>query len=145
MLPLAFASGELTSFVDAFATTSFSLRAVFLLSCLLCAGIGASIFWVVQTTSGSTLSFVGSCNKFVVVILGGMLFQANITPVGWLSVFFGILAGVVFAVAKANVCQKVAETEKEKEFSVNGTVIDVDAFENDDREETVAKSLLRPT
>lgn len=145
MLPLAFASGEVTSFVDTFATTSFSFRAVFLLSCLLSAGIGASIFWVVQTTSGSTLSFAGACNKFVVVILGGMLFQANITPVGWVSVFFGVLAGVVFAVAKANVREKVGDTEKENVVSVHTTVIDVDGYESDDGEETFAKSLLRPS
>lgn len=101
MIPLAFASGEVLPFFREFETTTLSFRYTFALSSVLCVGIGASVFWVVQTTSGSTLSFVGACNKFLVVILGAILFDSKVSPMGWVSVLFGVSAGVVFAVEKA--------------------------------------------
>lgn len=136
MIPTAFVKGETVPFLNALMTSSWQFRAIFFLSCSLCAGIGASIFWVIETTSGSTLSFVGACNKFVVVILGGILFKAKITPVGWVSVFFGVLAGVVFAVAKAG--------PKEQPGPARGTDRDSDAIVDlsDEDEDQVVTSLL---
>ena len=72
-----------------------------MLSCILAAGIGASVFWVIQTASGSTLSFVGAANKVVVVILGAVLFDAKISSAGWVGVALGAVAGFWFAFAKA--------------------------------------------
>lgn len=101
MMPFAAINNEIRPFFHDFANTSVTFRVVFVASSVMCAGIGASVFWVVQTTSGSTLSFVGACNKFLVVILGGFLFHVNISPMGWVSVLFGVSAGVVFAVEKS--------------------------------------------
>lgn len=101
MFPMAVAGHEVIPFIDHMTNAPFEFKLIYTLSCVLAAGIGASIFWLVQQTSGSTLSFAGACNKIPVVILGAILFNTHISPEGWLSVFFGIFAGVIFAVAKA--------------------------------------------
>lgn len=101
MIPTALVAGEGSGFVDDFARTSFRFRALFALSCLLAVGIGASVFWVLESTSGSTLSFVGGANKVAVVILGAVLFDAVITPAGWTGVALGVLASISFTVSKA--------------------------------------------
>lgn len=101
MLPFAVAGQEVIPFVYHLMEASLTFQIVFGMSCFLAAAIGASIFWLVQETSGSTLSFAGACNKIPVVILAGILFHTHITPQGWTGVFFGITAGVIFAVAKA--------------------------------------------
>lgn len=141
MIPLAYSAGELTHFLSTIATTSITFRVTFLLSCFLCSGIGAAIFWVVQTTSGSTLSFVGACNKFLVVILGGILFQANISPVGWLSVCFGVVAGVIFALAKAK--ERDHGDDCEKLAATSSTIVDVNACDSQKDLTTPSKSLLQ--
>lgn len=102
IFPLAMMSGETPGFYIEFGQTSLRFRMLFLLSCVLAAGIGASVFWVIRTASGSTLSFVGASNKVFVVILGAVLFEAKISPAGWVGVGMGTLAGLLFAVAKAS-------------------------------------------
>lgn len=101
MLPLSVANREMRSFFFYLADANRMLLSMFALSCVLAAAIGASIFWLVEQTSGSTLSFVGACNKFPVVVLGAMLFHTRISKVTWASVMVGVLGGVLFAVAKA--------------------------------------------
>ena len=120
ILPLSVASGETVPFFKAIQDTDTTFRVVYMISCILAGGIGASVFWVIQTSSGSTLSFVGACNKFVVVILGGLLFKAKIASSGWLSIGLGVLAGVMFAIAKArdqSQDNKTAKNEREKRIS----------------------------
>lgn len=102
MFPLAVGNREAAPFLLHMSTAPLKFRVIFSSSCLLASAIGASIFWFVQETSGSTLSFTGACNKIPVVILGAVLFQTYISPQGWLSVFFGISAGLIFAIAKAS-------------------------------------------
>lgn len=101
MIPFAVANREVLPFFIHLMHAPWLFRIVFGLSCILAAAIGASIFWLIQLTSGSTLSFVGACNKFPVVVFGALLFHVRITPVGWMSVFVGVLAGIIFALAKA--------------------------------------------
>lgn len=101
LLPLAMANRQLLPFVQQFPNTSLWFRHVFALSSVLAAAIGISIFWLVSVTSGSTLSFLGACNKFSVVLLGAVLFNTNISPLGWGSVIAGVIAGVLFAISKA--------------------------------------------
>lgn len=101
MFPFAIANKEVVPFFIHFLSAPWLFRVIFVLSCGLAAGIGASIFWLVQVTSGSTLSFVGACNKFPVVVLGALLFHVKISFYGWISIFVGVIAGVLFAVAKA--------------------------------------------
>jgi drug/metabolite transporter (DMT)-like permease len=109
MIPTAVAAGEGPGFVRDFALTSLRFRALFALSCLLAVGIGASVFWVLNSTSGSTLSFVGGANKVFVVILGAFLFNARITPSGWVGVFLGVLASIAFSVSKARTARAAAD------------------------------------
>lgn len=101
MIPTAFIQGEVPGFMREFAETSVRFRALFLLSCLLAVGIGASVFWVLMSTSGSTLSFVGGANKVAVVVLGAILFEVRISPAGWVGVALGVLASICFSVSKA--------------------------------------------
>lgn len=112
MIPVSLVNNELKPFSIQLMQTSLQFRVVFALSCLLAAAIGSSVFWLVQKTCGSTLSFVGACNKFAVVILGAVLFDTTISFVGWVSVMFGVSAGIIFAVAKT----------KEKEEKSSGRV-----------------------
>lgn len=99
--PMAVASAELPGFAEEFVLTSTRFRLLFLFSCLLAAGIGASVFWVMSAASGSTLSFVGATNKVVVVILGALFFDAKVSASGWAGVALGISAGGCFAVSKS--------------------------------------------
>ncbi|PXF47493.1 GDP-mannose transporter 1 [Gracilariopsis chorda] len=100
LLPLAVVNRQLIPFIEQFPTTSLWFRHVFVLSSVLAAAIGIAIFWLVSVTSGSTLSFLGACNKFSVVLLGAVLFNTNISPLGWVSVIAGVMAGVLFAISK---------------------------------------------
>lgn len=115
MLPMAFLSGEYPQFFSELVKTSLRFRLLFLLSCALATGIGASVFWVMRTASGSTLSFVGAANKVFVVILGAILFDAKISGPGWVGVGIGTLASFVFAFAKAKETNKSARREESKE------------------------------
>lgn len=108
MVPVALASGEGPGFVRDFAHTTFRFRFLFGISCLLAVGIGASVFWVLNSTSGSTLSFVGGANKVCVVVLGAILFEAVITPAGWIGVFLGVAASISFSVSKARAARALA-------------------------------------
>jgi drug/metabolite transporter (DMT)-like permease len=98
--PLALASGELPAFFHDFARTTRTFQLVFVLSCVLAAGIGASVFWVISATSGSTLSFVGAANKVVVIILGAVLFEVHISPAGWGGIALGVLGSIAFTASK---------------------------------------------
>lgn len=101
IVPTAFYAGEIPGFVQEFALTSVRFRVLFLLSCFLAVGIGASVFWVLAATSGSTLSFVGGANKVVVIVLGAILFEVHISPAGWTGVALGVAASVSFTLSKA--------------------------------------------
>ena len=92
---------EFEEFQIEFALTDIRFRILFLFSCLLAAGIGASVFWVLKATTGSTLSFVGATNKVIVVILGAVLFDSKVTARGWVGVALGVSAGGCFAVSKS--------------------------------------------
>lgn len=114
IFPLAAASGEVPGFFTEFGRTSLRFRALFLLSCVLAAGIGASVFWVIRTASGSTLSFVGAANKVFVVVLGALLFDAKISPAGWVGVGLGTLAGFWFALAKSRAAKSSVAAKEER-------------------------------
>lgn len=101
IVPTALAAGEGPGFLREFADTSARFRALFALSCALAVAIGASVFWVLRATSGSTLSFVGGANKVAVVILGALLFEARISAAGWVGVALGVAASIAFSVSKA--------------------------------------------
>lgn len=101
IFPLALYFHELPDFISEFGKTSMHFRLLFLLSCILAAGIGASVFFVISAASGSTLSFVGASNKVFVVILGAILFDAKISVAGWTGVGMGTAASIMFAISKA--------------------------------------------
>lgn len=100
--PAAIAAGEWPNFFEEIGETTMKFKILFLMSCVLAAGIGASVFWVIHTTSGSTLSFIGAANKVIVVVFGALLFETKISRAGWIGVVMGTLASFVFAAAKAH-------------------------------------------
>jgi drug/metabolite transporter (DMT)-like permease len=100
MFPVALCMGELGGFIREISMTSTRFRILFALSCMLAAGISASVFWVIQETSGSTLSFVGGANKVFVIILGALVFDATISFAGWVGVSLGVLASISFTATK---------------------------------------------
>lgn len=114
IFPMAIATAELPAFFNEFLATSFRFRLLFLLSCVLATGIGASVFWVIQTASGSTLSFVGAANKVLIVILGAILFDAKISPAGWVGIAIGTVAGFWFAMAKAKAAAQAKREQGER-------------------------------
>lgn len=118
IFPMAFLSGEFPGFFIEFAQTSLRFRVLFLLSCILAAGIGASVFWVIRTSSGSTLSFVGAANKVFVVILGAVLFNAKISQAGWVGVGMGTLAGFCFVLAKTRARRSACSVLKEEKLKL---------------------------
>lgn len=129
MLPLAVANGEMTGFWADFTQTSKAFKTVYGCACILSAGIGASVFWVVQTSNGSTLSFAGASNKFLVVLLGAVLFQANISFVGWIGVMLGVVAGVLFTLSKA---RDAIGRAKSKGATLSNSFSKVDLENSDD-------------
>lgn len=100
-LPFGISSGDVLKFAAAFAATSTNFKAMYFISCALAAAIGATVFWVIQATSGSTLSFVGTSNKILVVALGAILFEVKISPHGWFGIILGVTASICFTVSKA--------------------------------------------
>lgn len=118
IFPLAFIAGEPVGFVYELGKTTTKFRILFIISCVLAAGIGASVFWVIQTASGSTLSFVGAANKVFVVILGTVLFDAKLSVEGWIGVCMGTLAGLLFSLAKAKGNRKRRMNEDAKDGGV---------------------------
>jgi drug/metabolite transporter (DMT)-like permease len=98
--PIAIAMGELPGFLLDFSLTSARFRLLFFFSCVLAAGIGASVFWVLQSTSGSTLSFIGAANKVSIILLGAILFEVHISAAGWLGIFVSVLGSIAFTISK---------------------------------------------
>jgi drug/metabolite transporter (DMT)-like permease len=110
--PAALASGELPDFVHDVVRTSSRFRIIFFISCVLASGIGASVFWVIKCTSGSTLSFVGAANKVVVIVLGAVLFEVHINSAGWVGIALGVLGSIAFIVSKVQNFAPCAAAEK---------------------------------
>jgi GDP-mannose transporter len=64
--------------------------------------ISVASMWFLSCTTATTFSLVGSLNKIPLAIIGMLLFKAPTSTNNLLSVFVGLIAGVVFAHAKAN-------------------------------------------
>lgn len=121
---------ELKEFHIEFALTDMRFRILFLFSCLLAAGIGASVFWVLKASTGSTLSFVGATNKVVVVILGALLFDSKVSIRGWAGVALGLTAGGCFAISK-NMANRKMKFKDETELPTRIVNIDAELESND--------------
>jgi GDP-mannose transporter len=74
-----------------------------LVAIILC-GVGFSIsyaaLWFMSTTTPTTYALVGSLNKIPVAIAGILLFNAQTTPANLASICVGLIAGVLFVIAK---------------------------------------------
>jgi drug/metabolite transporter (DMT)-like permease len=133
-VPLAAVSGEVPTFFAQFAATSARFKGMYAVSCSLAAAIGVAVFWVLKATSGSTLSFVGASNKVLVVILGAVVFKANITREGWCGIALALTASLCFTISKAqgvNTQPKV--TESKSKLRVSLSVPGEAGEENDDK------------
>jgi GDP-mannose transporter len=64
--------------------------------------ISVASMWFLSCTTATTFSLVGSLNKIPLAVIGMVLFKAPTSTNNLLSVFVGLIAGVVFAHAKAN-------------------------------------------
>lgn len=102
LLLLIIGTGELnTVLVDpVWRDPGFLLAAV--MSSLVSFGISFASLWFLSTSTPTTYSLVGSLNKVPIAVLSLMLFQdRNLhNPHNLASVGIGLLAGVVFVVAK---------------------------------------------
>ncbi|KJE88912.1 hypothetical protein CAOG_00485 [Capsaspora owczarzaki ATCC 30864] len=63
-------------------------------------GIGLSAFWLINVTSPTTFSIVGSLNKVPLVIFSAVLFNVPMSFANTMSVMFGIASGMMFTYAK---------------------------------------------
>ncbi|KAL3676010.1 hypothetical protein R1sor_025958 [Riccia sorocarpa] len=70
------------------------------LSGLLGLAISFTSMWFMHQTSPTTHSLVGSLNKIPLSLAGILLFRVPTSFPNLVSIFFGLLAGVLFAVAK---------------------------------------------
>ncbi len=127
ILPLSFLFGEIPGFFQEFQLTAMRFRMLFLFSCFLATGIGASVFWVLKAASGSTLSFMGAMNKVVVVILGAMFFDAKVTRSGWVGVTLGIAAGGCFAASKKLSLKSLSPKSKYRKETLKEDVSSLDS------------------
>ncbi|KAJ7541633.1 hypothetical protein O6H91_10G067900 [Diphasiastrum complanatum] len=74
--------------------------AVATLSGLFGLAISFTSMWFLHQTSPTTYSLVGSLNKIPLSLAGIMLFRVPTSVPNLLSIFFGLFAGVLFALAK---------------------------------------------
>eukprot|EP00128_Syssomonas_multiformis_P007338 Colp12_sorted_trinity150504_noHs@3736 len=63
-------------------------------------GLSLSVFWLVGVTSPTTYSIIGSLNKIPLTVVSVLFFDTPMTPGGQISIAFGLLSGVFFAIAK---------------------------------------------
>jgi len=101
ILPASFLANEVPAVFDAFESKNLTFKICFVLSGALTTAVCASAFLTIQLTSGSTMSFVGGMNKIPIVLISLLIFDDNISAMGWVGVILGILAGIVFVRAKA--------------------------------------------
>lgn len=94
-------AGEAPGFTKQISSAGLNFILLYGVSCVLSACIGHSVFWVMQTTSGSTLSFVGTSNKAAVILLGAVFFQTKLNAAGALGVTLSVIASICFSVSKA--------------------------------------------
>lgn len=102
IVPLSWASGETVSVLDALSRRSLGFKLCYVASGAVTTAVCASAFWTIQVTSGSTMSFIGGMNKIPIVIISLLVFDDNVSLMGWVGVALGIVAGIVFVRAKAN-------------------------------------------
>ncbi|WOL04500.1 GDP-mannose transporter GONST1 isoform X2 [Canna indica] len=62
--------------------------------------ISFTSMWFLHQTSATTYSLVGSLNKIPLSMAGIYLFKVPTSMQNFLSIIFGLLAGVFFAIAK---------------------------------------------
>lgn len=102
LLLLMVCTGELRAAVADPVWTNPGFLAAALMSSLVSFGISFASLWFLSTSTPTTYSLVGSLNKVPIAVLSLMLFQdRNLhNPHNLASVGIGLLAGVVFVVAK---------------------------------------------
>ncbi|GAB5362847.1 hypothetical protein AAMO2058_000833900 [Amorphochlora amoebiformis] len=89
------------------------------LSSIIGFGIGFSVFWCISATSPTTYAMVGATNKIPLAVLGIVLFGDPLTKRRVSFIILGILAGMIYAHAKAKLkMMKLIETQKKE--SKNG-------------------------
>ncbi|KAA8499817.1 GDP-mannose transporter [Porphyridium purpureum] len=96
IVPLSFISGELPGAFSALANETASYKLGFFFSGAMTLALVTSSFWVLSSSNGATLSFLGGLNKIPVVFLGYFLFGAHVSMQGWIGIGLGILAGIFF-------------------------------------------------
>jgi len=70
--------------------------------------ISLASMWFLSCTTATTFSLVGSLNKIPLAALGMVLFAAPTSANNLLSILIGLVAGVVFAQAKAGDARRLA-------------------------------------
>lgn len=99
--PLLLLSGEVETFFSVYQTelpASFYFLALFSgLSGFL---LSVCSFWALKKTSPTTYSMVGSLNKIPLTILGFLFFHSPVTLPGGLSIFIGLMGGVLYSYFK---------------------------------------------
>jgi len=67
-------------------------------------------------TSATTYSFVGASNKIPVAVLGHFFFSSGLTTIGWVGVFFGLVAGLGYAWSKEQLDRRRRRALGETEY-----------------------------
>jgi len=94
-------TGELQQFISHPGLTEPRFLFSLIMSSLIGFGIGFSVFWCISATSPTTYAMVGAANKIPLSLMGIVLFSEPITVPRVLFISVGLLAGIVYAHAKA--------------------------------------------
>ena len=96
----AWTQGELPHFAGRLGAQSRAFHIGFVLSIVLGLLINYSSFWCLSVTSGTTYSFVGASNKIPTALLGHVLFDSQLTNLGWAGIALGLIAGLCYSFAR---------------------------------------------
>eukprot|EP00877_Chromochloris_zofingiensis_P006086 jgi/Chrzof1/1730/Cz10g18260.t1 len=93
--------GEFQGLLSQPALSNPSFLAVALLGGLIGFGISFSALWFLSQTTATIYSLVGALNKIPVAVVGILAFHEATNSKNLASIMIGLLAGIVFVVAKA--------------------------------------------
>mmetsp|Transcript_30967 Transcript_30967/g.52016 ORF Transcript_30967/g.52016 Transcript_30967/m.52016 type:complete len:366 (-) Transcript_30967:444-1541(-) len=97
---VAIAFGEVPEVLTEIEASSTTFKVAATLSGIVSLGISFSSLWFLSETSPTTYSITGSLNKIPTAIAGLVFFNVPTTMLNILSISVGLLAGVVFTLAK---------------------------------------------
>jgi hypothetical protein len=103
VFPMALLNVEAATFLPQVETLPSTMLLPLAASFGLSAGCAVSVLAAYEASSFIALRYLALFNKIAVVVLGAILFDADLTPAAWLGVALSIVSGYIFVYAKTKV------------------------------------------